>query len=45
MRVVNVFLRKHFSFLYHVLRKANRDDVWGMAAEIAFQLCSLSFRL
>jgi membrane protein len=44
MRVVNIFLRKHFSFLYHVLRKGNRDDVWGMAAEIAFQLMFALFQ-
>jgi membrane protein len=44
MGVVNVFVRKHFGFLYHVLRKANRDDVWGMAAEIAFQLMFALFQ-
>jgi membrane protein len=44
MRVVRIFLRKHFSFLYQVLRKANRDDVWGMSAEIAFQLMFALFQ-
>jgi membrane protein len=32
------FLVKHFGFLYHVIRKSNQDDCWGMAGEIAFQL-------
>jgi membrane protein len=32
------FLVKHFGFLYHVIRKANQDDCWGMAGEVAFQL-------
>lgn len=32
------FFVKHFGFLYHVIRKANQDDCWGMAGEVAFQL-------
>ncbi len=44
MSVLKVFLRKNFGFLYHVLRKADRDDVWGMAAEIAFQLMFALFQ-
>jgi membrane protein len=30
--------RRNFSFLYHVIRQADRHDCWGMAAEIAFQM-------
>lgn len=38
------FLRRNFNFLYHVLRQADRDDCWGMASEVAFQLMFAFFQ-
>src|SRR4030095_4874275 len=41
-------VRRHvkpsLSFLGHVLRQANRHDVWGMAAEIGFVLMFAFFQ-
>lgn len=32
------FVKRHFNFLYHVGRQADRDDCWGLAGEIGFAL-------
>lgn len=37
-------VRSHLSFLYNVVRQANRDDCWGMSAEIAFILMFTLFQ-
>jgi membrane protein len=38
-------MKTQFRFLYHVFRKADRDDCWGMAAEIGFQLLFVLFQV
>lgn len=38
-------MKTHLGFLYHVFRKADRDDCWGMAAEVGFQLMFVFFQV